>query len=368
MPNLYKLRNDARPGELGGPPLVIGSALRVPSPAYPMWGIEGERSALHELSLLTYQDEFADVSDSWMNSVIEAVTRADLGNRSQMLRDGAGRTAAFLTAQLLKEQPYVNVLDVGCGPGGSLIAYLDELEKLDPSYKERVIITAVEPSKTLAKAVATLEERGYVSGDTVHPVHARDIDMGGHIRPLSQDIVINVAGIHANADLSYSMGAIAHVLRNGGGYFVSGDWHHGRWLHPSYTYQLLDEMDAERFGWQNKGETMDEFAKLFPRANEKTDNSSMDPADAQAIREIERYWRDGWVPVRLDKIQHGDLRPPDEQIMLEGHRPVEMYVSEARPDGMFLDEQVVADGIMSANPQQVVPGTNLNMLLVLRKA
>ncbi|MBI4895737.1 MAG: hypothetical protein HY831_04565 [Candidatus Aenigmarchaeota archaeon] len=56
---LYKLENDAKPGELGGMPFVLGSALRFPVSAYPAWGINGDagvRETLEETDIRTVYD------------------------------------------------------------------------------------------------------------------------------------------------------------------------------------------------------------------------------------------------------------------------------------------------------------------------
>jgi SAM-dependent methyltransferase len=367
VPELYKLRNDAISGQLGGPPFIIGSALRVPSYAYVKWNIRGHPGQLREDSLTVYQDEFGDTSPAWMASVVEAARRGGIGDRPQILRQAVGRTAAKVTEQMLQKQPYVRLLDVGCGAGGSLSAYIAELEKLDPSYLERVILSGVDLSrKSIWKAGDDLESRGFHKGDNLYLYHSRDFEMGEHVAPESQDVIINVAGIHAASDISPTFRAIARTLKPGR-LFVSGDWHHAMWDHPRYTYKLLDEMDAGHFEWANKGAFMDEFAYLFPRAKGYFSTPQMDPADARAIEEIGRYWRDGWAEVRLEKIKSGQLLPQDEQIVLEGHRPVEEYVLEGKKAGLTATEGVVYDGILHANPQQVVEGTNLNMVLVLRK-
>lgn len=272
LSNLYKLHHDAKPAELGGPPFIFGSALRVPSFAYPNWKISGDARVLYELSLSTYQDEFAETSEAWMDSVIEAAERSGLGNRPQMLRDAVADAAAKITQKILEKQKRVNVLDVGCGAGASLSAYLDALkiEKLDLS---RVSLTCVDLSRqNLWKAVGAMEKRHFALGYDLFPVHSRDVDMTGHVDENSYDIVINVAGIHANAYLDYSMRAISQILRKGG-YFVSGDWHHGRWLHPSHTFRLLEEIDENRFEWRNKGAVLGEFRAMFPKSSEKPDLS-----------------------------------------------------------------------------------------------
>ncbi len=377
MPNLYKLWNDAKPAELDGPPIILGSARRVPSYAYPNWGIEGNVRALYPLSLMAYQDEFLDTSPAWMESVIEAANRGGLGDRPNMLRNNAADIATKLTYEMLKERDKVYVLDVGCGAGGSAIAYLNALEKFNPSFIERVHLTCVDLSRqNMLKAIDTLKERGFDTDKNLDIVYSRDTDMTASalysdtlnkVKSGSQDIVINVAGIHANAYLEPAMYAISNVLRHGTGYLVSGDWHHARWEHPSWAYQLFDEMDPEHFEWKNKGEFMDEFIKMFPKAEEKLDLTKMNPADIRAIEEIGKYWRDGWAEVRLEKIKAGLLKPTDEQIALEGHRPVERYIEVGRQYNLTRAHRVLTDGIMHSNPQQAVSGSNLNMLLVLRE-
>lgn len=355
MPNLYKMQNDAVPGRLGGPPFIFGSALRVPSTAYSNWNISGSNRALFPLSLTTYQDEFAETSPAWMESVVEAAKRGDIGDRPNMLRKAVGEKAAELTYDKLRRQDIVRVLDVGCGSGGSLAAYLDALQSIRPSYLRRVELTGVDLSRqNLWKTADLMRDRGFDLGSNLFLAHSRDIDMATQVPQISQDIVINVAGIHANAYLEPSFRAIASVLGNGG-YFVSGDWHHGRWLHPSWTYRLLEEMDEQQYEWTNKGAVLDEFRGMFPLATQEPDLSWATDADLVAIDEIARYWRDGWAPVRLEKIREGRLLAGDEQIVAEGHRPHEEYIKEGYRHGMPIVDQ-----------KQVVPGTNLNMLLVMK--
>lgn len=367
MPELYKLKEDAKPGEIGGPPFILGSFLRFPSISYPKWGVFGDDNVLYERSLTTYQDEFAETSPAWMESVVEAAKRGGIENRPQMLRDKVGRTAAILTEKMLKDRGKVHVLDIGCGAGGSLLAYVKELQSKVPDYAERVVVTGVDFSRgSLWKAEDDLEAKGLVSGSSLYIVHSRDVDMLSHVEEASQDIVINVAGIHANAFLEKPMRSIAGVLKPGG-YFVSGDWHHRRWLEPSLVYAMFDRVDPSEFDWKNKGAFMDEFKKMVPAAAEKIDLSSWDPADIKAVEEIENYWMKGWASVRREKIKAGVLKPTDEQIMSEGHVPVEHYVKYARACGMELDKQCVENGILDGNPFQVVPGTNLNMVAVFRK-
>ncbi|MBI4162117.1 MAG: methyltransferase domain-containing protein [Candidatus Aenigmarchaeota archaeon] len=405
MPNLYKLQNDAKPGQLGGPPLILGSVLRFPSCAYPQWNISGNAQDLREVSLSTYQDEFSDTSPAWMASVVEAANRAGIGDRPNMLRNTVGKAAAHLTYKLLKRQRTVKVTDVGCGAGGSLTAYFTELLKLVPDYAERVEVTLVDLSRNnLWKATDIAKEKGF---QTVHPVHSRDIEMGMHIAE-PQDIVINVAGIHANSDISVPIRAIAHIL-SPNGYFVSGDWHHGRWLHPSYTYEMFDKADPKRFDWKNKGAFMDEFASMFPSCKENPDESWMTEEDYKAVEEIETYWMDGWATVRHEKLtgmiiekqklvgkylfekkllsmprreeqekraldelcnnyeKVEGLRPTDEQIMSEGHMPVEHYIDACVRNDLMVDTELVFDGTIPDNPFWVVPGTRLNMVFVAKK-
>lgn len=399
MPNLYKLQNDAKPGELGGPPLIIGSALRFPSCAYQKWGISGNPQDLRELSLSAYQDEFADTSPAWMASVVEAANRGGIGDRPNMLRNAVGKAAAYLTYNLLKTKPNVKVTDVGCGAGGSLAAYFTELSKLVTDYADRVEITLVDLSRNnLWKANDVAQEKGF---QHVHPVHSRDIEMDSHIAE-PQDIVINVAGIHANSDIRLPIQAVTRILAPKG-YFVSGDWHHARWLHPTYTYRMFDKVDPKGFDWKNKGEFMDEFARVFPSCKEEP-LAIEDDADRNAVDEIESYWMNGWATVRyenlykslkrklnflnmarfdhnqdvdvlpdnyfltaFEKIEAEEFRPTDEQIMSEGHVPVAHYLDACKKYGLFLDDSIVSDGILQTNPLRVVPDTTLNIVFVAQK-
>lgn len=358
--NLYKLQNDAKPGIIGGAPFIIGSALRVPSYAYENWDISGDQ---RELSLTAYQDEFAETSPEWMKSVVEAANKGGIGNRPQMLRDKVGKAAAQLTKRVIDRKGYANVTDVGCGFGNSSLTYLDNL---DPNYIDRVYLTLVDLSRqNLWTAIDKLEERGFKLAKNLFPIHSRDIDMISHIKQNSQDVVINVAGIHANAYMERAFMAISSIL-TWAGYFVSGDWHHKTWEHPAYMYQLLDRMDARHFGF-GKGALMDEFASLFPKAKEQLDLSKISADDRKAMEDIENYWTKGWAEVRLEKIQKGLLLKTDEQIVLEGHRPAKEYVKEGSKYCLSLDDEARELSSMKSNPEQVVPGSNLNMVMVMKK-
>ena len=165
MPNLYKLQNDAKPAQLGGPPFIFGSALRVPSTAYGNWNVSGSNNTLYSLSLTTYQDEFAETSPAWMESVVEAAKRGGIGDRPNMLRETVGKKAAELTLDKLRRQPRVKLLDVGCGSGMSLAAYVDALQSIESSYIDRVDITCVDLSRqNLWKTADLMQNRGFVFG------------------------------------------------------------------------------------------------------------------------------------------------------------------------------------------------------------
>lgn len=366
MPELYNLENDCRPGELGGTPLIFGSALRFPSTAYLAWGIGGDLRHLHNLALSMYREEFFDTSPEWGKTVSLAAERGGIGDRPQMLRDAAGDAAAKLTYQHLRNRDVIRVMDVGCGFGKSLTAYLDALKQLDASLLERLQLTGVDLSrKNRWAAEDMLAPYGFVPGKNLQLVDCRDVDMPAHIGHYSQDIVLNMAGIHANAELAYPMKAISYVMEEGG-YFVSADWHHRLWLHPARVYAFFDKIDATATDWRNKGAFMDEFARKFPAAREPVDLSRMAPEDLRADEEIDFYWN-GWIWTRRDRISEGKLAVQDEQIMSEGHRPFDDYARYGRIYDLVLDGRVVVDGIVRSNPQPVVDGTTLNMCGVFVK-
>src|SRR3989338_8082551 len=99
-------------------PVRLGSALRVPSYAYGIWGIKGPELALRRESERGYQVEWLGFdgkgSPQQMRYVVEAITATGLGNYSQMLRDKGAEIVSFLVKEFLKGKK-VRYLETGAG-------------------------------------------------------------------------------------------------------------------------------------------------------------------------------------------------------------------------------------------------------------
>src|SRR3989338_2902616 len=91
----FELKNDK------SLPVRLGSALKIPSYAYPDWGIEGSEEELREESDRGYEVEWLGLdgrggSEQQMRYVIDAIKSTGLGNYSQMLRDKAAEIISYL--------------------------------------------------------------------------------------------------------------------------------------------------------------------------------------------------------------------------------------------------------------------------------
>ncbi len=334
-------------------PVRLGSALRVPSYAYPLWGIKGPERMLRRESERGYEVEWLGLdgkggSPQQMKYVVQAITATGLGNYSQMLRDKGAEIVSFLVREVFKGRK-VRYLETGAGVSTETV--IKKL-KADGVDLDRLYLTLVEPGKgRIESTAARLEsEHGLKRDHNFRVLGSRDIDIPALVEPDSQDIALAVATHHHHAFLDEPTEAIAHSLSTGG-YFVVPDWHNSMWENPRKVYLYLrDHLD-----WPTKGEDLVTFALNFPGAWEDTPE---DPLNEPSNHDIRGFWK-GWGSVRTAEIGGGRFDPNDDILMLEGHRPVERYVEEFGRAGLSVNSEGVAGlipaGVLTSNPHKILP-------------
>ena len=320
-------------------PLRLGNAVRVPSHAYNSWGIP-EGMFVSE-SDAQYPIEWKGGGTKQMDHVIESLEKAGMENYSQYLRNANAKVVA---AAVKRFEGKVNILEPGFGE--STVNMFDALHGND---KDRIYITGIEPSVERGeKAAAKLEERGLKRYKDFE-VHA-DIDnhILHYVNPGSQHIICSVASIHHHAYLDRPFQVI-HTAMSPEGIFTISDWHNSMWEHPNRVYEFLKTMN-----WETKREDLEAFQEKFPKATEPA--PVLDPLDENSNKEIRKFWRDGWVPVRKEAIERDEFNPEDDILMLEGHRLVERYQEQLEECGFKTETPLINELYkeigFTTNPQQ----------------
>ncbi|MBL7160257.1 MAG: hypothetical protein ISS93_00185 [Candidatus Aenigmarchaeota archaeon] len=306
-------------------PVLLGSATKIPSYAYPNWGIPPGR--YRDKSDDLYSVEWKGGSPRQMQYVIDAVTRAGLGNYSVMLRDAAAESVSDIVK---RKKGRVNIFEPGAGVSTEVIYKKLYEEGVDLG---RVTFVMVEPSQSRVEGSAAKLESDYGlrRGKHLHVHCGKDTDSPRFAEPCSQDIVVCVAQIHHHSYLDKPLTMLHHVTAPGG-YLVIADWHNSMWEHPSRVYVYL----KNQFEWETKDRDLAAFVKAFPRAIREFPETS--PTLIEANEQIRQYWKDGWEVIRDEAIFKGEFKPDDDILMLEGHRPVRKYEDEIEAVGYVLDD------------------------------
>lgn len=301
----------------------LGDPRRVPSYAYPNWGLT--TGAYRTESDGFYVSEWEGGSPKQMEVVVKAITESGLGNFSQMLRDANTRAVAALVR---RSGVRLNYMEFGAGESTRQICqYLIEQE-LDP---QRLFITMVEPSKSRVETAATrMEELGLRRGRDFRVIVGRDVDiydpevtgLEQDVTPHSQDIVVAVASIHHHAYLGTAF-ANAYNSLTDGGVMITTDWHNPEWEHPARVYKaLVEDYDNER--WATKDEDLERFLRAYPLASSRAPEMTNE-GDAAAMTEIRAFWK-SYGNIKAGEMAAGTFAEADDILMLEGHRPVERQI------------------------------------------
>ena len=335
-------------------PVRLGSALRVPSPAYRQWGIE--KDAYRPDSERQYETEWAGGSPKQMEYVVRAITETGLGNFSQMLRDANANVVSGLIRGM---KGRVNYLEPGAGVSTE---HLVDRLLADGVDMDRVHMTLIEPSEErLERTAENLGKKSLVRGKHFNAYPGKkDTDALAIVGPWTQDIVSHVAELHHHSYLDAPMHTLASTIKEGG-YFCSSDWHNSMWMHPNRVYRFLQNME-----WETKERDLAAYRRAYPRAVESAPTRN---EDLEANRMIMEFWK-GWARVRAEAIGRNEFDPRDDIFMLEGHRPVGHYQSEAQRAGLFKiapDHPLRRDGTLPENPYKLVKGSSILNALVMRK-
>ncbi len=322
-------------------PLRLGSALRVPSYAYRNWGITGGDAELRSLSDEAYRIEWEAGSPRQMQYVTDAIVRAGYADFPQMLRN-ANAAAISKLAKLTEGK--LRILDIGAGK--STVAIFD---RLDSNDKDRVELTLLEPSaERLEAAASDLEKRGLARNKGYVALQGRDLDIPWLIEPASMHIASYVAALHHHAYYDRPLQNVCAALAEHGSLVVS-DWHNPMWEHPNRVYKFLQTLE-----WDTKEKDLRAFVQQFPNASNGTLFAGS-RNESQAMRQIQHFWS-GWMEVRKEAAERGELDPRDDILVLEGHRP---FASQNR--------EMARAGFMLKEKRQLLDGSELLMLGLYEK-
>lgn len=345
-------------------PLRLGSALRVPSYAYPNWGIL--LGAYRIESDTAYTIEWQGGSPKQMDYVIEALSEAGVGNNSQILRDSCARVVAARVRNLTKHDRVkkIHYMDVGAG-----VSTVNAFDAIDDKYKDNVFITLVEPSKKRVEfAAEELTKRGLARNKDFRLVVAPDQHMLAFVEPESQDIISYVASIHHHSYLDTPIKTAAAVMKKKGTLIIS-DWYNPEWEHPRRVYEALrDDFDADEFNWTTKDRDLAAFASAYPKALKEAPELS--PLNRASYMQIRRFWK-GWARVRKRAIETGEFDENDDILMLEAHRPVERQNEIIKSAGLVINPKYMEDqegnNVVRDNPNQLLDDSRLLMTTVAYK-
>jgi SAM-dependent methyltransferase len=330
-------------------PVVLGSALRVPSYAYANWGIPAGSN--REESDNQYEIEWKGGSPNQMKYVIEAITATGLGNYSQMLRDENARLVAKIVRDSKEKVCYLEV-----GAGESTVTVYHKLIEYGLDA-EKLVTTMIEPSADRLDAAAEKLEALGLHGNNFQMYDDRDVDVGRIVTDNSQDIVSSVAQIHHHAYLDTPLKCLYNALKPNG-IIVITDWHNSMWEHPNRVYEFL----KNDFEWPTKDQDLEAFVKAYPKALETA--PALSELNETANAHIRKFWK-GWEAVRKREIGRGNFKPEDDIFMLEAHRPVEQQARSMVDTGFVLPTYVLDWRI--ENPKQLVPDAGILYVTVGQK-
>lgn len=319
------------PHDEGLMPLFMGSPYRVPDYAYPAWGLH---STDEKTVVDLYQAEWALGNAGQLDFVSKASVEAGFGDYPDLLRRSAAQEVArILSAK--KSGESVRILDVGAGPGLSTLAIY---EALPQNLRQKIEFILIDPSsESSIAAEKTLKQRGvryrYIVGT--------DIDVLPNLGVGNFDIVVGVASVHHHSRIPFEL--YQRVL-NPGGHAVFADWHNSIWEHPYRVKEFL-----EKFDWEMKNVGLDHWMSVYNVRG--FPSTPQNPLDEKANDQITQFWK---AYVRLTE-ENGDVGT-NAIWPLEGHRPVERYLTDMKKVGFGVEE-----------PRQLLPDSRLLMISIGQK-
>lgn len=329
-------------------PVILGSALRVPGPAYPYWGIN---QMYWEESEKQYEIEWKGGTDKQMTYIIKALEAAGMLNFSQMLRDAA---AEAVLRYVENTRGPVRILEIGAGM--STVTIFQKLKEAGIDL-DRIRIIMTEPSESrLDDAIEKLKDMGLVKRKHFFTIVCKDTDIQMHIHIRAQvDLIVAVATFHHHAWFMPALNIFRGALKRDG-YFIIADWHNSMWLHPNRVYIYL----SEKFDWPTKWNDLELYRKMFPMSEVRA--PVLSELDENSNILIRKFWK-GWEKARMDAIKAEEFDTRDDIWMHEGHRPVEMQNAALIQCGFGIWPTYLLDN----NPQQLLDDARLLMVTAAKK-
>lgn len=333
-------------------PIIFAPAIRLSSEFADAWDLPDSVS-LDDAADELYFSEWQVGGKKQHEYVGEAAVKAGLGNYSAAMRTWGARVAANI---IMDSSKPTNVIDIGAGDGSSA----EDVYKIvrNPG---RLFMTMIEPSGKKCQLIDDkMKNRGLTRDSDYSIINARDIDALDYLDTDSQDLALQVAAVHHHRSRKKSFGCASTFVKKGGIY-VSVDWHSRLWMAPAVVYNyLLREMK-----WPEKERCMAVFVDAYPGAKDALPRFGH--YSLEELKVFSRYWQ-AWNEKRQEMIADGSFDYSDDFFAMEGHCPIEVYIRELKEAGFEQDTpriiKLVDDGVIKANPEQIIPNHNLAQGLV----
>lgn len=309
-------------------PIKLGSVIRTPFGSWKERGIIYDDNAVEVFNLLEmsekeYEKEWKLGSKEMYDIINEASKRAGLLKHNEILAESV---ADYVSNAFPDYRGVVEIIDIGAGSGNSAVKIYDALS---PEYKERVIITILDPAgKPLEEAAKKLSQKKAA----FKVINSSDIEL--MFMDKKYDIMTGVASVHHHAKIPWE---IYFTSLKNGGRIVIGDWHNGVWKDSAKVYKMLQRMDAS-----------DEALKNFEAAYRLNE---MKTPMSQADMDITEFWN-AYKDILNERGQPGR----NTIFPQEGQRLSEDYANE-------MDHA----GFKSIETMNILPGTELLALTAAQK-
>lgn len=178
-----------------------------------------------------YAVEWTETGPEHHAAVAEGARLSGLGDSNKLMNE---MMADFIVSKL-KHHEIPRILDLGCGPGGSTIALLDNLPK---RVRIMSFATLVDPAGTLFKARDDIKNKGF----KVVAIHKSLVEDWLHITDLGTvNIVLFGASLH-HMNVGFVLSELKKKLP-GGALIGVAEWCHGLLKSPAHFRVLVSVLD-----------------------------------------------------------------------------------------------------------------------------
>jgi SAM-dependent methyltransferase len=328
-------------------PVELGSHLRVPHFAWPLWGItwssHREFNDLVGQSEKAYRSEWDGTTVRNHEEIAQASRVAGLKDANGKLNEKVAEVALSVIASHRSEQ--INILDVGTGSGATALAVWSQL---CDEARRRTRWVFLDPAK---QALMEAKQAALTAGLAAHQLDllpSRDLDAFPYLSD-KFDVVLAVASIHHHAYLPPVLSGLAQCLKPEG-FLIVGDWFNGLSLHPARVLALLEKMK-----WKDREEYLEAFMEQFPASTNDIEEEVSDE-DRCADEQIAAFW------LAYSNIVGSAAHPLR---VLEGHRRIEHYIGGLRKAGLHTPARLTSQNI--GNPHFLIPNSSLLAVLTAIK-